>query len=198
MNSIKNSPKKRLQKVNSLETLRDAPAWERPFGEVANQLFGYKRTVSAEIEVGGSLEISELLSGRADENKKLRQQVVVERRLREEEKTYIARKTNELRVQIEAIRAEVMKIAEITPQLSQEVDNAAFAVNSAPSEYELNFLQVLFEFIKSFRKRIESANEWLAISNKRAAKKNAWGANYKKHGAKYLLSGEHYLQRSAG
>ena len=174
------------------------PAVERPFGEITNQLFGYKRSVSAEIEMGGSLEMSELLSGRADENKKLRGQVTVERRLREEEKTYVMRKTNELKIQIEAIRTEVLKVAEITPQLSQEVDNAAFAVNSAPSEYELNFLQVLFEFIKSFRKRIESANEWLAISNRRAAKKNAWGANYKKHGAKYLLSGEHYLQRSAG
>lgn len=198
MNSNNNSRKKQLHKVNTLEVLRDLPAREKPFGGAASQLFGFKRVASAEIEMGGSLEMSELLAGKVDENKKLQQQVILERQLREQEKVFVERKTNELKVQIEAIRAEVVKVAEATPRLAREIDNAAFAVNSAPSEYELNFLQVLFEFIKSFRKRIESANEWLTISNRRAAKKNAWGANYKKHGAKYLLSGEHYLQRSAG
>ena len=60
------------------------------------------------------------------------------------------------------------------------------------------YCRKLLEFIKSFVKKVEEASVWLHALNKRSAKKNVWGANYKKFGAKYLLSGEHYLQRSAG
>ena len=109
----------------------------------------------------------------------------------------VERKGNELKVQIEAIKIEVTKLATATPRLSQQVEIASFQATSSVSTYELFFLQQLFLFIKSFREHIEDAHIWLGAVNARAKKKNVWGANYKKYGAKYLLSGEHYSGRSS-
>jgi hypothetical protein len=60
------------------------------------------------------------------------------------------------------------------------------------------FFEKLLEFVKSFRKKINQSNVWLSSANKRAGKKGSWKSNYQQHGAKYLLSGEHYVARSAG
>jgi len=61
----------------------------------------------------------------------------------------------------------------------------------------LIFFEKIIEFIRNFRKNIDSASTWLQSSNKRAEKKNFW-AMYKKKGSSFLLSGESYSQRSAG
>ena len=166
--------------------------------EMYRQIFGgAEKKFSGEIVPGEAIEMREVYSGKASETEKLRKQVSFERRLREEDRVLVERKTNELRVQIKAIHEEIIKVAQITPSLHQEVQKAAFQAPADPSTYEMFFLERLFEFIKSFRKKIENAHVWLESANKRAAKKNRWGANYKKYGAKYLLSGEHYLSRSA-
>jgi hypothetical protein len=166
------------------------------------QLFGRmprrETKFAGEIMPGEALEMNEVYSGKAAENDNLRKAVFLERRMREEDHVLIERRTNELRVQIQAIHEEVIKLAKVTPELSQEIELAAFQAPASPSLYELLFLQKIFEFIKSFRKKIENASVWLSSVNKRSSKKNMWGQNYKKHGAKYLLSSEHYLQRSAG
>jgi len=123
---------------------------------------------------------------------------LLEKRLRQEDQRLVERRTGELRLQIQAIHEEIQKAMKVTVSLSQEVEVAAFQAPSSTSIYELHFLEHIFSLISSFRKKIENARVWLSSMNRRAAKKNMWGANYKKHGAKYLLSGEHYLQRSAG
>ena len=193
--------------ANPLELLRDTgDAVKRemqPFSEeIARQIFGRmpmpKRKYSGEIMPGGAVDMKEVYSGKAEENEKLRKVVYLERKMREEDHVLVERRTNELRLQIRAIHEEVEKVARITPQLAEEIKVAAFQAPSSTSIYELYFLERMFEFIKSFRKRIENANVWLSSVNKRARKKNMWGSNYKKSGAKYLLSSEHYLQRSAG
>ncbi|KKS77624.1 MAG: hypothetical protein UV74_C0013G0186 [Candidatus Woesebacteria bacterium GW2011_GWB1_43_14] len=194
----KNKRKKNLGVVtNPIEVLREE-LFEKSPRSFANQLFGRIPIArSGEIHPGESLEFSQVYSGEREKQEKTISQLTFEKRLLKEEKELIETKTNELRLQIQAIQVEVVKFARVTPQLSRETEIAAIQVGSAPSKYELFFLERIFSFIQSFRVNIEQATEWLSTANKRAAKKNRWGANYKKYGAKYLLSGEHYSSRSA-
>ena len=204
----KTSGNKKVPVANPLELLRDTgdglkkDLLQPMPAEVMRQIFGKSpsiiRKFSGEILPGQAVEMNEVYSGEATENEKLQKMYFLEKRLRQEDQMLVERRTNELRVQIKAIHEEVQKAAKVTVQLSQEVQIAAFQAPSSTSIYELYFLERIFDFIKSFRKKVENASVWLGSMNRRAAKKNMWGANYKKHGAKYLLSGEHYLQRSAG
>jgi hypothetical protein len=164
-----------------------------------DQLFGPKpQKYSGEIFVGESLEIREIMTGEHEEKQRLRVQLTLERSLRLEEQSHINKKTNELKIQLKTIQEEVLILAQNTQGLSKEIQIATMQAPIEPGIYHLVFFEKLLEFIKSFRKKIEEASVWLHSTNTRAAKKNAWGARYKKHGAKYLLSGEHYLSRSAG
>lgn len=201
------SSKKILTK-NPLEILRESTREVTEIGkrevidpmakEFLDQLLARKRrTFSGELTRGDSLEMREVTRGERAEKEKQAQQLAFERRLLEEERVLVERKGNELAVQINAIQTEVVKVAQVTPNLSREIQIAAFQAPVNPDIYDKFFLTRIYEFILSFRKNIESAQEWLVTANGRASKKNVWGQNYKKHGARYLLSGEHYSGRSA-
>jgi len=158
---------------------------------------GPGKKTSGDIRVGESLEFSDLLSGKHEENLKLRNQIVFERRLITEEKEVSEKKTNELKVQLQALMQEVSYLAKTTQSLGEEVEVATMQAPSQPGIYHIIFFEKIIDFIRNFRKNIDSASVWLGASNKRAEKKNYW-AMYKKRGASFLLSGESYSQRSAG
>ena len=210
MNDNKNKKQRGLlNQANPLESLKDigsgiAKSLEEDLlsqtpKDFIDQILGPRpRNFSGEIIAGESLEVSEVLSGEHEEKLKLRHQLHLERTLRIEEKESIDRKTNELRIRLSSIQEEVLELAQGTQDLAEETQIAAMQAPIEPGIYHILFFEKLLEFVKSFRKKIEEASVWLHATNKRAAKKNAWGANYKKHGAKYLLSGEHYISRSAG
>ena len=209
-----NNPKNKKQKggvnqANPLEALKDIGGSvvkslkedlvSRAPGDFMDQLFGPRsENFSGEIIAGESLEISEVLTGQHKEKQLLRQQLQLERTLRIQEKETIEITINDLRIQLKTLQEEILVLSQNTQDLAEETQIAAMQAPGEPGSYHVLFFEKLLEFIKSFRKRIEEAGVWLHATNKRAAKKNAWGANYKKHGAKYLLSGEHYLTRSAG
>ncbi len=201
--------KKPLTQANPLEALKDLGTGvakslkedliEKTPRDFMDQLFGPKpQKYSGEIFVGESLEIREIMTGEHEEKQHLRAQLTLERSLRLEEQSHINKKTNELKIQLKVIQEEVLILAQNTQGLSKEIQIATMQAPIEPGIYHLVFFEKLLEFIKSFRKKVEEASVWLHSTNTRAAKKNAWGARYKKHGAKYLLSGEHYLSRSAG
>ena len=201
--------KKPLIQANPLESLKDLGAGtakslkedliEKTPRDFMDQLFGPKpQKYSGEILVGESLEIREVMTGEHEEKQRLRAQLALERSIRLEEQYHIDKKTNELKIQLKAIQEEILILATNTQDLSEETQIATMQAQLDPGIYPLGFLEKLLKFIKSFRKRIEKASVWLHSTNTRATKKNVWGARYKKHGAKYLLSGEHYLSRSAG
>lgn len=210
MNTKSDNKKQKAQpQPNPLETLRDigSSAAQQMRQEAAKiptnfmEQLGvrpYGKNFSGELEPGESLEINDVFSGQHEELKKLRQQTALERRLLEEERIQVEKKTNELRIHLTAIREEIIVLAKNTENLAEETQIAAMQAPIEPGVYHVIFFEKLLEFINSFRKKIEEAGVWLHAVNKRASKKNAWGANYKKHGAKYLLSGEHYVTRSAG
>ena len=155
------------------------------------------KKVSGDIHIGESLEFSDLLSGKHEENLKLRQQITFERRLTQEERVVSANKSNELKVQLQALIQEVQYLAKSTQNLGEEVEVAVMQAPAQPGIYHVVFFEKIIEFIRNFRKNIDSASTWLGASNKRAEKKNFW-AMYKKKGSSFLLSGESYSQRSAG
>jgi hypothetical protein len=205
---------KRNQKVirhpNPLESLKDIgastakqmrqEAAKMP-GDFMEQLLGIRpmgKNYSGEIEPGEALNFNEVFAGKHEEIIRLRRQTAMERKLLEEEQIQVEKKSNELRMQLTAIREEIIVLAQKTESLAEETQIAAMQAPIEPGIYHVLFFEKLLEFITSFTKKVEEAGVWLSAVNRRAARKNAWGANYKKHGAKYLLSGEHYLQRSAG
>ena len=152
---------------------------------------------SGEIGPGESLEMSEVMSGREEQNKKLRAQVVLERNLASDERSLAERKMQELRIQLQAIAEEIKKLATSTVQLATQTEVAMIEAPVSPGIYHIIFFEKVLEFLQSFRKKIDQASVWLTSSNKRAQKKNYWSM-YKKKGSSFLLSPDHYLQRSAG
>lgn len=208
-----NRSKNKVQKAkfpNPLEALKDvgkstADVMKREAAKMPEdfmeQLLGIRptpRNFSGEIIAGEAIEINQVLSGRHEEVVKQKRQLEFLARLEREEKEQLSKKANELRIQIKAVQEEILYFAQKTQNLAEATVTAAMQAPVDPGEYHVIFFEKLLEFIKSFRKKIEEASVWLHAVNKRSAKKNAWGARYAKYGAKYLLSGEHYLQRSAG
>jgi hypothetical protein len=207
------NPKTKKQTVkhqpNPLETLRDignstAQQMRQEAAKIPTDFMEqlgvrpFGKSYSGELEPGESLEINEVFSGKHEQLKQLRHQTALERKLLEEERVQVEKKSNELKMQLSVLREEIIVLAKNTENLAEETQIAAMQAPVEPGVYHVIFFEKLREFISSFRKKIEEASVWLHTANKRASKKNAWGANYKKHGAKYLLSGEHYISRSAG
>ena len=152
---------------------------------------------SGEISPGQSLQMNEVMSGKEEENKHLRAQISLERQLSADEKRVSQDKTNELKVQLQALMQEVQKVAASTQNLAEVTQVTMMTAPIEPGVYHITFFQNVLEFLQSFRKKIDYTAAWLQSSNKRAEKKNYWSM-YKKKGSSFLLSPDHYLQRSAG
>ena len=152
---------------------------------------------SGEIKAGESIEMSAVLSGREEENKKLRKQISFERTLAYEEQMLSERKMHELRIQLKAIAEEINKLAASAGNLATQTEIAMVEAPVNPGVYHVIFFEKILELISSFRKKIDQAAVWLEGANKRGQKKNYW-STYKKKGSSFLLSPDHYLQRSAG
>jgi len=152
---------------------------------------------SGEIAAGQSVQMSDLMSGKEEENKHLRAQISLERQLSADERRVTQDKTNELKVQLQALMQEVQKVSASTQNLAEATQVSMMTAPIEPGIYHITFFQNILEFLQSFRKKIDMAAIWLQGSNKRAEKKNYWSM-YKKKGSSFLLSPDHYLQRSAG
>lgn len=199
---------KQLRRANVLESLKDIGGstgksvkedlLKQSSAEFFRQLLGTDRQkFSGDIAPGETIEINQVFAGKQEQISKQKGQVALERRLLEEERIIIEKKTGELRLQLHAISQEVLELAKSTQGLSEEVKVAAMQAPIEPGEYHVVFFEKLLEFIKGFRKKIEDAAIWLHATNKRAERKNYW-AMYKKKGSSFLLAPDHYLQRSAG
>jgi len=165
-----------------------------------NQLIGVQKVQenrSGDIKAGESVEMSAVLSGKIEENNKLRAQISLERILLSEERRLSEQKIGELRMQLTAIAIEIGKVAASTGNLATQVEISMIESPVNPGIYHLIFFEKVLEFLQSFRKKIDQATVWLGATNKRAEKKNYW-TMYKKKGSSFLLSPDHYSQRSAG
>ncbi|MBU0569165.1 hypothetical protein KKB40_00095 [Patescibacteria group bacterium] len=216
MNQNTGNNKKPIVQTNPLEQFREvgnvareassavAKGMGQEFGAMSKdfmgQMFGPRtaRKFSGEIERGENLKMNEVLSGQRERIALERRRIAFERRLIREERVSVEKKTNELKIQLSILQREIVTLVSKTEGLAEETQITAMQISVEPGIYHIVFFQKLFEFIKSFNEKIESASVWLHGTNKRASKKNMWAQRYKKYGAKYLLSGEHYVSRSAG
>jgi hypothetical protein len=152
---------------------------------------------SGDMAPGQSLQMNEVMSGKEEENKRLKNQISVERQLSVDERRVTQEKSNDLKVQLQALMQEVQKVAASTENLAEATQVSMMTAPVEPGIYHITFFQNVLEFLQSFRKKIDLAATWLQSSNKRAEKKNYW-SSFKKKGASFLLSPDHYSQRSAG
>jgi len=205
MNKNQKQSQKQSSHQNILESLKDigSSTTNSLTQEVVkpkdflDQILGQlPKKYSGEIGPGEAVEMKDVFSGKREGEEKVKKQLFVEKGLLQEEKIRTEKKTNELRIQLREIMKEVSLLSESTRELGEDIKIASVQAPVEPGVYHIIFFEKLIEFIKSFRKKIQDASNWLQSTNKRAQKKNYW-ARYKKHGAKFLLSGEHYLTRSA-
>jgi len=141
------------------------------------QLFGSipQKKYSGEIDPNEGMNIRDVLSGRREEEEKIREQIAIERRLLAEEKQIVQEKTEKLKLQLHALIKEIQSLSKTTQNLSKEAEIASMQVPIEPGVYHLIFFEELLKFIYSFRKKIEDASIWLNSTNKRAQKMNYWG-----------------------
>ncbi len=203
------SQQKQLRQTNILETLKDIGGGatkafandvvKETGSEFMRQLLGMRaRTkASGDLGRGESLEPGKALTGEYQQQQKLQKQVRFERHILEEQKAEIEKKNNELRLQLHAITEEIKSVVATTPKLARQVEVASLTSTNDPGIYHLIFLANILEFLKSFRKNVENASQWLTATNKRANKRNFWN-QYKVQKGVALLNPETYLQRSAG
>jgi len=196
-------------KQNVLETLKDLGSgvtdslktdlFENGSEDFFRQLMGVpaQEKRSGSLAPGESFSMGSVMAGKEEENKRLRAQISLERQLSADEKSVSQDKTNQLRVQLQALTQEVVKVAQSTGNLAEATQMAMIQAPAEPGVYHIIFFQNVLEFLQSFRKKIDLAATWMQSSNKRAEKRNYWSM-YKKKGSSFLLSPDHYLQRSAG
>lgn len=209
MTDQKKKAQQLITRQNVLESIKDIGAGsaaqtgdflKNTSEDFLKELLGLSRKEvkrSGEISVGESLNVGDVLAGSEDENKKLRAQISLERRLSEDERRVSQEKSSELRVQLQALMQEVKQISLSTEKLAEVTQVAMISAPVEPGIYHITFFEKILAFLQSFRKKIDLAVVWLESSNKRAEKKNYW-STYKKKGSSFLLSPDHYLQRSAG
>lgn len=197
MADTKRKTNQKVTRQNVLESLKDLG------GEVTSDFFrelvGIQNQAkrSGEIGQGQSLQMDEVLAGKEEENNKLRAQISLERQLSISQDRLTQQKSNELRVQLQALMNEVTKVADSTHDFAEQIKVATLQAPANPGIYHILFFEKVLEFLQSFNKKINEASIWLSGNNKRAEKKNYW-AMYKKKGSSFLLSPDHYSQRSAG
>lgn len=166
-------------------------------GDFMDQLFGSQTNkTSGELRPGSFAELNSV-SKDSPAEARIKTQISFERRLFQEERLFVQKRTNELKMQLKILTNEVLLLAKSTQNLSDEIQTASMQATAEPGIYHLVFFERIVEYIRSFRSKIDDATLWMGASNKRAEKKNYW-SKYKKHGGKYLLSADHYLTRSAG
>jgi hypothetical protein len=209
MSDVKKKSQIKITRQNVLESLKDlgtgtvnqtGDLLKSTSEDFFKELLGMSRPQvkrSGELSAGSSIQMGEVMSGEEEENKKLRAQISLERQLSADAQRLSQEKSQELRVQLQALTSEVAKVAQSTGNLAEATQVAMIQAPANPGVYHIIFFEKVLEFLQSFRKRIDEASVWLGSSNKRAEKKNYWSM-YKKKGSSFLLSPDHYLQRSAG
>lgn len=208
-NTQKQKQQKELRQANLLESLKELGGqtgksftndlMKETGAEFMRQLLGLtpKKKFSGEIEKGESLVVNDVFTGKKVEQDKLKKQVGMERRILAEEKSVVERKNNELRLRLHAITQEIKAIVATTPKLARQVEVASLTATNDPGIYHVMFLEKILEFLKSFKKDIQSASAWLGATNKRANKRNFWN-QYKVQKGTALLNPETYSGRAVG
>lgn len=179
----KMDPKKiNLYKANTNEVLKDTSADHSPSKITLSGILGLNQTVeiNPEIKTQSGTWNTEFL-------------------LPTQEKQILSHRHQEMAQNLEDLRQEIEKLATTTQDLDKKVQDIALENIPEVSEYQLNFLRRIKNFIINFRKNLSEADNWLAVFNTKKKKRNYfWSTarNKKQGGEQYLASGEHSASRS--
>ncbi|MDD3998609.1 MAG: DUF5660 domain-containing protein, partial [Candidatus Shapirobacteria bacterium] len=110
--------------------------------------------------------------------------------VQEQEKTLFNQKQKELENTIKELQQEIKSLTDSTDNLNQDIQNITLENIPEVSEYQINFLTRIKNFVINFRKNINEASSWLESFTKKKRKKNYfWSmAKSKKGGEQYLMS----------
>lgn len=149
--SNKQKVQKQIRRQNVLEAVRDIGTstvdqaknelLKKSAMEFMNQIMGRmpKKHFSGEMEPGKPIVMNDVKTGKQEANDKLKKQLGFERKMREEEKIVLERKSNDLKLELHAITTEIAKLAYITPKLSREVQVASIQAPANPGVYHVLF-----------------------------------------------------------
>lgn len=119
--------------------------------------------------------------------------------LQQQEKVLFDQKQKDLEKVVTELQDEIKKLTNATDNLEKDVQNVALENIPDASEYQVNFLIRIKNFVINFRKNINEASIWLESFNTKKKKRNYfWNTakNKKKGGEQYLASNEHSAARS--
>jgi len=133
----------------------------------------------------GEIRPGETINPQEQKNKKVPNQERLE-----EEKLLRKQEKQEVKIRIQALREEIVKISQSVQELEKEAAIAIIQETPDPGEYHLNFLENLLQFLISLREKIEEGDTWLSTFNQRSKRRNYFWGQVKKSGAKFLLSSD--------
>ena len=128
------------------------------------------KTAANEVKLTSEEFFRQLLG---QQKKRFEEQIFFERRLFSEEKQETEKKIQELRLRLQAVSVEALKLASSTANLNQEVKVAVMQNPANASEYQISFFENIIKLISDFRKKIDSAVTWMQGASRRAEKKNS-------------------------
>jgi len=119
--------------------------------------------------------------------------------LQQQEKVLFDQHQKELEKAVTELQDEIKKLTKSTDNLERDVQNIPLENIPEASEYQINFLVRIKNFIANFRKNVNEAGAWLESFTTKKKKKNYfWNTakDKKKGGEQYLMSNEHSAARS--
>lgn len=119
--------------------------------------------------------------------------------LQQQEKTLFDQHQKEIEKTVSELLEEIKKLTKATDNLEKDVQNIPLENFPDASEYQINFLIRIKNFIANFRKNINEASCWLeSFSSKKKKRNYFWNTakDKKKGGEQYLTSSEHSVSRS--
>jgi hypothetical protein len=119
--------------------------------------------------------------------------------LQQQEKVLFDQHQKDLEKTINELRDEIKKLTQSTDNLDKDIQNIPLENIPEASEYQINFLVRIKNFIANFRKNINEAGTWLESFSQKKKKKNYFwnmARDKKKGGDQYLMSNEHSASRS--
>lgn len=153
-------------------------------------------TLKGILGLGRPVEINKNLDQVNNWNKEVLYKV---NHLEQEQKLLLDSKQKEIEKAVDQLRSEIAALIKVTGNLEKQVEKVALDPIIDASEYQLNWLGRVKNFIANFRKNISEASLWVESFNKKKKKKNLFWNNVKNKkggGEQYLFSNEHSASRS--
>ncbi|HUW21775.1 MAG TPA: DUF5660 family protein [Candidatus Bathyarchaeia archaeon] len=196
--------KKKIIKRNFLESLKDIGSGfgqsvkKDVLGGVTKNSFDQMFGRSPQSSFSGSESSSEKFASDFERKEKFKWSGQDFTNIRTQERVIFKKAEEEVKLQIQAIRSELIKLVQGTQELAKEVKIAAMQAPLEPGVYHLTFLEKLREFIIFMRKNISESRHWLALCNQKSKKRNYYWGQVRKSGTQFMLSQERYMSTQTG